>query len=450
MTGAEHGVESQIEQWRAYVRRRPAITDADVDELEAHLREQVADLTDVGLAADEAFLVAVKRMGNIDAISHEFAREHSERLWKQLVLLPDPGTATARDGRRSSLGVALALAVGAAIALRLIIELPDEIRAVRNGALCVLPFLAAYFAWSRRLTAAAIAALVVAWLSTALVVNLYPFEPDGSTWVLVVIHTPVVLWFGVGVAYAAVRWQDHRSRMDFVRFTGEWAVYYFLLAAGGGALVGLTIAVFESVDVLAAEHIVTWVLPLGAGGAVLVAAWLVEAKQDVIENILPVLTRVFTPLTLAMLLAALGAFATSPDVLAVNRELLIVMALILVLVLGLLLYAISARDPLAPAGPFDALLLAVVVTALVVDAVVLVAMLSRIAEFGASPNKVAALGLNLVIAVNLVRSAILSWRFVRGRGGFAALERWQTTYLPVYGAWAAVVVVALPVAFGFD
>ncbi len=79
-------LEEQIDQWRSYLRRRQAIHSVDVAELEDHLREQVAALVDAGLAADEAFLVAVKRMGNLDALSREFAREHSERLWKQLVV----------------------------------------------------------------------------------------------------------------------------------------------------------------------------------------------------------------------------------------------------------------------------------------------------------------------------------------------------------------------------
>ena len=39
-------------------------------------------LLDAGLTADEAFLVAVKRMGDLDELSREFAREYSERLWK--------------------------------------------------------------------------------------------------------------------------------------------------------------------------------------------------------------------------------------------------------------------------------------------------------------------------------------------------------------------------------
>ena len=94
-------VEEQIARWRSYLGRRQAIHSVDVAELEDHLREQIAVLVDAGLATDEAFLVAVKRMGDLDALSREFAREHSDRLWKQLVVVPsDSG-----DPRAPSLGV---------------------------------------------------------------------------------------------------------------------------------------------------------------------------------------------------------------------------------------------------------------------------------------------------------------------------------------------------------
>ncbi|RPJ46249.1 MAG: hypothetical protein EHM19_04440, partial [Candidatus Latescibacterota bacterium] len=86
--GHSRSLEEQIDRWRSYVRRRQAIHAVDVAELEDHLREQIAVLVDAGLADDEAFLVAVKRMGDLDALSREFAREHSERLWKQLVVAP--------------------------------------------------------------------------------------------------------------------------------------------------------------------------------------------------------------------------------------------------------------------------------------------------------------------------------------------------------------------------
>ena len=88
-TFADQPLEEQIAQWRAYLRRRQAVHGPDVEELEGHLRDQLAALTEAGLAGDEAFLVAVKRMGSLDALSREFARAHSERLWKQLVIAPD-------------------------------------------------------------------------------------------------------------------------------------------------------------------------------------------------------------------------------------------------------------------------------------------------------------------------------------------------------------------------
>jgi len=169
----------------------------------------------------------------------------------------------------------------------------------------------------------------------------------------------------------------------------------------------------------------------------------------VIENIAPVLTRVFTPLTVVMLLAFLVTTLVSASVIEVDRDLLILVDLMLVLVLGLLLYAMSARDPQSPPDTFDRLQLVLVVSALLLDVLMLAAMLARIAEFGVTANKLAALGLNLVLLVNLVRAAWLGLGFVRHERALRDLERWQTTYLPVYAAWAAVVVVAFPPAFQF-
>ena len=117
---------------------------------------------------------------------------------------------------------------------------------------------------------------------------------------LVALHLPVVLWFAVAYPYMGGTLRSHERRMDFVRFTGEWFIYYVLIALGGGVLMGLTAAILEptGVDV---DRVAEWVLPSGAAGAVIVAAWLVESKQRVVENMAPVLTMLFTPLFAVML-----------------------------------------------------------------------------------------------------------------------------------------------------
>jgi len=57
------------------------------------------------------------------------------------------------------------------------------------------------------------------------------------------------------------------------------------------------------------EQVMEWVLLSGAAGAVIVAAWLLEAKQRVIENMAPVLTRRSRRCFAVMLAVAAVAYA---------------------------------------------------------------------------------------------------------------------------------------------
>jgi hypothetical protein len=455
-------LEAQIEQWRSYLSRRQAIHAVDITELEDHLREQVAALMSGGLAADEAFLVAVKRLGSLDTLSREFAREHAERLWKQLVAPPEESGMPAA-GLRTDAIVAVGLAVAAAAAIKVpaLFGMRWDANAgfyLRNLALFVLPFLTGYFVWKRRLPTRTLWLPAAAFVAASVFANVYPFSPHvlgssthgpGYTETLTALHLPIALWLVVGVTYAGVRWGEASGRMDFIRFSGELFIYYALIALGGGVLTGLMGMLFRSIGVNMEPFFQSWLLPCGAVGAVLIGSRLVEAKQSVIENMAPVLARLFTPLFTIVLLVFLGALLATGRGVDVKREVLIVFDLLLVVVLGLLLYSISARDPRAPAGPLDWLQAVLVLSALVADLVALWAIAARISEFGFTPNRMAALGMNVILLVNLVWSAVLSIRFLRGRGTLADLERWQTDYLPAYAGWAAVVVIAFPPIFGY-
>ncbi len=448
-------LEERIGEWRAYVRRRQAIHPVDVEELEDHLRNQVKALGEAGLADDEAFLIAVKRMGDLDSLSREFAREYSERLWKQLVVSPGASEPSSDANREAMVAVGLAIAASAAIKLPELFGLSirgadaDTSFYARNFSLFMLPLLAGYFAWKRSLDRVGRYWLAVPFVAAALVVNILPFERGGHTEVLAALHLPIALWLAVGFAYARGHWRDHDRRMDFVRFSGEWFIYYALIAFGGGVLTVFTLFIFNAIGFDVEWFLESWLLPCGVVGAVLISAWLVEAKQSVIENMAPVLTRLFTPLFTVLLLVFLVTVIWTGSGIHVERAVLIGFDLLLVLVLGLLLYSISARDPQAPPGAFDALQLLLVICALVVDALALWAIAARISEFGFSPNKVAALGENLVLLVNLGWSAVVYVRFLTARASFASLERWQTAYLPVYAVWAWVVVVFFPILFDY-
>jgi hypothetical protein len=447
-------LDDQIAQWRGYLHRRRAIDGRDVEELEGHLRDQMAALTTSGLAGDEAFLIAVKRMGSLDALSREFAREHSERLWKQLVIADDD-TSGSRSLARSETFVAVGLAIAAGVAIKVPELSGVHIRAggmpfyARNASLFVLPMLVTYFAWKRGLNAAACAGLAAAFAIAAVFANIYPFATRGSTQTLTALHLPIALWLVVGFVYTAGRWRAGSARMNFVRFSGELFIYYVLIALGGVVLTAFTMMMFRSIGMNAEWLASGWLVPCGAAGAVIIGSWLVEAKQSVIESMAPVLTRLFTPLFTVVLLVFLGTVAWTGSAIDIKREVLISFDLLLVAVVGLVLYAVSAREPQAPRDFFDRLQLLLVISALAVDALTLTAIASRISEFGFTANRVAALGENLILLVNLLWSAWLYVLFLRGRKPFAALERWQTSYLPIYSAWAAIVVIAFPPLFGF-
>ena len=320
---------------------------------------------------------------------------------------------------------------------------------MRNAGFFVLPLLAIYFAWKRKLDVNTVRKLGLAFVVAAVFANSYPFVTGGSTEVLAMLHMPIVLWLLVGIAYAGGRWGEVAGRMDFVRFSGELFIYFVLIGLGGGVLTGFMLMIFAAIGIDAEPYFETWLLPCGAAGAVLVAAWLVEAKQSVIENMAPVLTRLFTPLFAAVLLVFLATVLISGRGLTFERDLMIAFDLLLALVLGLLLYSISAREAQAAPGWFDRVMVLLVLSALVADAVALWTIAGRINEFGFSPNRVAVLGENLLLLANLAWSAVLYIRFLLGRGNFAALERWQTNYLPVYAIWAAVVVIVFPPLFNY-
>ena len=466
MDGNGNTLEERLGRWRDYAGRR-GLSDSDVAAGESRLRESAAELQAAGLTADESFLIALKRQAESDAVIRDFAGEYWREWGPAAELARPPGmpaddpSVTTAAGHRREFIVVMALAVAAGILVQVprLFGYPFDSAAgalfyLRNASFFVLPLLAGYFAWKRRLNRRQCLWLALPFVAAALFANIYPYaradNGTPATLLLAALHLPIFLWLAVGLPYAGGQWRTTAARMDFIRFSGELFIYYALIAMGGGVLTGLTFALFYFIDLEIADLAGEWLLPGCAAGAVIVAAWLVESRQRVMENIAPLLARVFTPLVALVLLAFLAAMLGTGRGVDAQREALIGFDLLLALVLGLLLYGISARRPTDKPSLFDGLTVLLIVSAILADAVALSAIAARITEFGFSANKTAALGENLILLVNLGWAAWLYIQFLRGRADFAALERWQTAYLPVYAVWAALVIAAFPPLFGFN
>ena len=149
----ELSLEEQIEQWRSHLRRRQASHSADVEKLEDQLREQIAVLVAAGLTTDEAFMVAAKRVGALDAAGEP------------------------RTQARTDAAVAFCFAVAAAVAIKLPalfgVDLDkNESFYLRNVSLFVLPLLTVYFVWKRRRYTGTLGWLGAGFVAAAVFVNI--------------------------------------------------------------------------------------------------------------------------------------------------------------------------------------------------------------------------------------------------------------------------------------
>lgn len=347
-----------------------------------------------------------------------------------------------------SLAVAAALLIKVPALFGMDLDQNDDFY-IRNLSLFVFPLLTGYFAWKRQMDTRTLLVLALPFVVAIIIANVYPFDPGSDTRGLLALHLPIALWLFVGIGYTGRKWGETSKRMDFIRFSGELFIYYVLIALGGGVLMGFMNIIFQTISIDIEPFFDSWILPCGAMGAVIIASWLVEIKQGVAENLAPMLSRLFSPMFAIVLITFLGSLLYTGRPMDIERNVLIAFDMLLVVILGLLLYSISARNPESAPGIFDWVQIVLLVSALIADIVALWAISGRITELGFTPNRMVALVMNIILLVNLTWSAVLYIRFMRGQVSFTLLEKWQTDYLPVYASWAAVVVIAIPPLFGF-
>src|SRR4029079_1398715 len=81
-----------------------------------------------------------------------------------------------------------------------------------------------------------------------------------------VLHLPIALWLAVGFAYVRGRWFADGGRMNFVRFFGELAISYVLIALGGFVVILFTFMMFRAIDMNPDWFVAGWLIPCGAAG----------------------------------------------------------------------------------------------------------------------------------------------------------------------------------------
>lgn len=444
-------LEMNIKSWCDYLRARGTLKEEDVLELENHLRDQIDDLTNGGLSEEEAFIISVKRLGSINLISEEFSKVNTENLWKHLLLDPESPEAKTRNWRHILMVILFSLLAGTAA--RIPTAFGVEIGSIvffKNLSFYILPFIALFLTIKHGAPSRLRWALAGIFAFSFVVVNLYPSYEPGHTETLTAIHLPILLWLVTGIAYMGRDWKTSRARMDFLRFTGESVIYGSLLMLGLMVLMMFTVMIFQSISIDMEPFVENYFLVYGVCAVAMLTVYLVEHKKSIVENFAPILAKIFSPLFLITMVAFLVVMIVTGTSPFMEREFLIGFDLMLVLVLGMVLYTISAKNIHDEKGIFDYLNTALIAVAIIVDAVALSAIVFRLSEYGITPNKLAALGENVLLLVNLGTLLLMYLRYFAGKIEFQLIENWQTKYLTVYAVWMAVVVFAFPLVFRFN
>lgn len=354
-------------------------------------------------------------------------------------------------GTRQEWGIILLSIFLAGILAKLqqILAIDEDFFFSRNIAFIVLPFLTIFFAWRFQLSTTRSLIIGAVFVAAALYMNLLPDMRQSHTILLACIHMPLFLWSVLGFTYTGKDFMDLGRRTAFLQFTGDLVVMSGLLLIAGMLLTGISFGLFELISINLEHFFEEVVLVWGLPAVPILATFLITVNPQLVNRVSPVIARVFTPLVLFTLVAYLFAvFYTGKDPYN-DREFLMIFNLLLIGVVAIILFSVSETEEESRSRWTPALLLSLSVVTIVVNTIALSAILFRISEWGMSPNRLAVLGGNLLILINLLLVFFRLWQSVIGRGSTGKVKDSIAAYLPIYSLWTLVVVLLFPLIFGF-
>ncbi|CAM3910945.1 DUF4153 domain-containing protein [Cohnella lubricantis] len=310
----------------------------------------------------------------------------------------------------------------------------------------IMPFMAAFFAYKNAPNKRVIYTIASLFAISIVYVNILPLEQTDGI-LLAYLHLPVFLWMLVGLAFAGDEYKAGAARLAYLKFNGEFGVLYAIMAICGMILTVLTMQLFRFAGVDISEFYFENVVLLGAVALAIVAAYLVTRNLKLAKNIAPYIARVFSPLvlvTLAVYLVTVIGVGQNPFL---DRDFLLVFNGVLLSVLAVTIFSITERGTNEQKNVSDYINCALIALALIIDSVALSAIVFRLSSYGITPNRLAVLGINLLIWANLIWVMLSYLRFLRNRAGASTIQDAVTKYLPVYGLWAAVVAFMFPLIF---
>lgn len=320
----------------------------------------------------------------------------------------------------------------------------------RNIGFIVFPILTLYFITIRRISPRTAAWMGTLVLIAAAFINFLPFVPTNSTFILSCIHLPIFLWFILGFAYVGGEKGNIEQRLSFLKFNGDLIVMTALILIAGGIMSAITVGLFSLIGFNIEKLYFEYVGVMGAAAAPIIGTYLTQKNPHLVEKISPVIARLFSPLITIMLIVYLISIAFAAKDPYNDREFLIVFNALLIGVMAVIFFSIAEKTKSKENQSSLWILAILTAVTIIVNAIALSAIIFRLSEMGITPNRLAVLGINALILINLLILFLQFLRVLRNKTEINTIGILIARYMPLYFIWVIIVTFIFPLLFGFS
>ncbi len=358
---------------------------------------------------------------------------------------------TVKTNSKSQLLFVIVLAILAGFVAKLpdIFNLRPDFFYQRNIGFIIFPFLIAFFSRKNKDSLLKIILMLSSLAVFVVYINLLPKNESSDTLFLACAHLQLILWLMLSYSFTGNEFENHEARMNFLRYNGDLIVMSVIILLAGSLFSSITIGLFSIIGIDISEIYVNYIIVWGLPAVPLIATYLIQNNPQLINKVSPIIAKVFTPLTLVTLCIYLPALLNSDKDPYQDRDFLIIFNVLLIGVLALIFFSISEHTKSVVSKTNLILLLLLTSLTVIINSIALSAIIFRIAEWGITPNRLAVVGGNLVILINLLLIGFGLFRSITKNEAVEGVEQRITGYLPLYGLWACIVTFLLPILFKF-
>jgi len=289
---------------------------------------------------------------------------------------------------------------------------------------------------------------ILFFLIAAIYINLLPHSDSSSSIKLVYIHMPVLLWCAYGLVYIGFDTRSPGKRIEYIKYNGDLAIMSGLIVIAGGALMAISVALFQAIGISIGKFYTSYIVQIGFVSAPVVATFILRNYSSLSNKIAPVIANLFSPLVMVTLIIYLIAMAVKGKDPYNDRDFLLIFNILLIGVMALIIFSVSETSLIRKQRFNEIILFILSLVTLVVNLVALSAIFYRLSEYGFTPNRLAILGSNIAIFINLILISIDLFKISFRKSEIELVELTISKYLPVYLIWILFVVFVLPVIFG--